>query len=162
MKQYLGQTAHRTAESYIEFVSMEEKACFVERIILYYSSPLTEQGMVLVDTPGAGSMNARHTEMAFNYITSADSIVFVTYYNHAFSRADQAFLTQLGQMKNFIEKDKMFFIVNAADLAATKSDLFDVLHHVERNLEKMEFGKRASSQCQVIWHCCPKEGPLTL
>lgn len=136
MKQYLGQTAHRTAESYIEFVSMEEKACFVERIILYYSSPLTEQGMVLVDTPGAGSMNARHTEMAFNYITSADSIVFVTYYNHAFSRADQAFLTQLGQMKNFIEKDKMFFIVNAADLAATKSDLFDVLHHVERNLEK--------------------------
>ncbi|KAB7706148.1 hypothetical protein F9802_11185 [Bacillus aerolatus] len=136
MKTRLGLSERKTAENYTEFVSVEEKACFVERIVLYYSSPLTEQGMVLVDTPGAGSMNARHTEMAFNYVTSADSIVFVTYYNHAFSRADEAFLMQLGQVKGFIEKDKMFFIVNAADLAATTSDLFDVLRHVEQNLVK--------------------------
>lgn len=130
----LGQLVEKNADTYTEFVSVEEKACFVERIILYYASPLTEQGMVLVDTPGAGSMNARHTEMAFNYITSADSIVFVTYYNHAFSRADQVFLTQLGQVKEFIGKDKLFFIVNAADLATEKSDLKDVLRHIEQNL----------------------------
>ncbi|KMY54176.1 hypothetical protein AC623_09720 [Bacillus sp. FJAT-27231] len=136
IKSQLGQSARKTAEDYTEFVSVEEKACFIERITLYYSSRLTEQGMVLVDTPGAGSMNARHTEMAFNYITSADSIVFVTYYNHAFSRADQAFLTQLGRVKDFTGKDNLFFIVNAADLATAKRDLLDVLQHVEENLIK--------------------------
>lgn len=132
----LGQTERKTVESYTEFVSIEEKACFVERIVLYYSAPLTEQGMVLVDTPGAGSMNARHTEMAFHYVTSADSIVFVTYYNHAFSRTDQVFLNQIGQVKSFMDEDKMFFIVNAADLASAKSEVLDVLCHAEQNLVK--------------------------
>ncbi|MFK2826781.1 dynamin family protein [Bacillus sp. B190/17] len=136
IKGQLGQSKSSTMEAYTEFVSVEEKACFVERIILYYSSPLTEQGMVLVDTPGAGSMNARHTEIAFTYVTSADSIVFVTYYNHAFSRADQLFLMKLGEVKDFIENNKMFFIVNAADLASTTDDLFDVLLHVDQNLVK--------------------------
>ncbi|KKB36873.1 dynamin family protein [Bacillus thermotolerans] len=134
MRTRLGKEERMTVDTYTEFVSVEEKACFVERIQLYYSAPVTEQGMVLVDTPGAGSMNARHTEMAFNYVTSADSVVFVTYYNHAFSRADRAFLMQLGQVKNFKEEDNMFFIVNAADLASSEKDLLSVLQHVEQNL----------------------------
>ncbi|XOS92005.1 hypothetical protein ACLMAB_27305 [Brevibacillus laterosporus] len=29
---------------------------------------MTEQGMVLVDTPGADSINARHTGVAFEYL----------------------------------------------------------------------------------------------
>ena len=41
-------------------------------------------------------MNARHTDVAFHYIKNADAILFVTYYNHAFSQADRRFLTQLG------------------------------------------------------------------
>ena len=47
---------------------------------------LTAQGIVLVDTPGADSVNARHTGVAFNYIKNADAILFVTYYNHASRR----------------------------------------------------------------------------
>ncbi|WP_338754397.1 dynamin family protein [Bacillus sp. FJAT-52991] len=134
MSKRLGQKEIQTIESYGDYVSVEEKACFVEKIKMYYSSPFTEQGMVLVDTPGAGSMNARHTEMAFNYMAEADSVVFVTYYNHAFSRTDQEFLIQLGRVKDYFEHDKMFFVVNAADLAESKQDLLDVLHHVEKNL----------------------------
>ncbi|WP_203362588.1 dynamin family protein [Bacillus sp. REN10] len=134
MNKRLGKKEVQTIASYGEYVSIEEKACFVEKIEMYYSSPFTEQGMVLVDTPGAGSMNARHTEMAFHYIAKADSVVFVTYYNHAFSRTDQEFLIQLGRVKDYFEHDKMFFVVNAADLAESKKDLLDVMHHVEKNL----------------------------
>lgn len=121
-------------EEFQSFVAQEEKACFVEWIELYYDCPLTRQGITLVDTPGADSINARHTGVAFEYIKNADAILFVTYYNHAFSQADQEFLKQLGRVKDVFELDKMFFIVNAADLAKSEEELSLVISHVEDNL----------------------------
>ncbi|WP_202903379.1 dynamin family protein, partial [Gorillibacterium massiliense] len=70
-------------EDFPAYVADETKSCFVETIDLYYDCALTRQGVVLVDTPGADSINARHTGVAFNYIKNADAILFVTYYNHA-------------------------------------------------------------------------------
>ncbi|WP_234447187.1 dynamin family protein, partial [Virgibacillus salexigens] len=37
----------------------------MEAIDLYYDCELTRQGIRLVDTPGADSVNARHTNVAF-------------------------------------------------------------------------------------------------
>lgn len=116
------------------FVAKEEKACFAEYIELFYSCPLTEQGIVLVDTPGADSINARHTGVAFEYMKNADAVLFVTYYNHAFSQADREFLLQMGRVKDTFEMDKMFFLVNAADLAASEEELAGVVAHIEKNL----------------------------
>ncbi|UFJ39431.1 dynamin family protein [Brevibacillus humidisoli] len=116
------------------FVAKEEKACFVELVELFYECPLTAQGITLVDTPGADSINARHTGVAFDYMKNADAVLFVTYYNHAFSQADREFLLQMGRVKETFELDKMFFIVNAADLAASPEELSGVLSHVEKNL----------------------------
>ncbi|HJV45022.1 MAG TPA: dynamin family protein [Bacillota bacterium] len=121
-------------EEFQELVAKEEKACFVEWIELYYACPLTNQGISLVDTPGADSINARHTGVAFEYIKNADAVLFVTYYNHAFSHADREFLQQLGRVKDTFEMDKMFFIVNAADLAKSKEELMHVVDHVKDNL----------------------------
>jgi len=132
----LGQRFQVDAEAYRAYVADETLSCFVQEIDLYIDSPLTSQGIVLVDTPGADSVNARHTDVAFHYIRNADAILFVTYYNHAFSQADRRFLTQLGRVKDQFELDKMFFIVNAADLAADEAELRDVIAHVEANLLK--------------------------
>ena len=121
-------------DEFKELVAKEEKASFVEWIELYYTCPLTEQGISLVDTPGADSINARHTGVAFDYIKNADAVLFVTYYNHAFSHADQAFLQQLGRVKDTFEMDKMFFLVNAADLASSREELIGVVNHVKDNL----------------------------
>ncbi|MGD8192452.1 dynamin family protein [Brevibacillus ginsengisoli] len=121
-------------QAFKSLVAKEEKACFTEFIELYYSCPLTDQGIVLVDTPGADSINARHTGVAFDYIKNADAVLFVTYYNHAFAHADREFLLQMGRVKDTFEMDKMFFVVNAADLAATPEELQGVLEHVEKNL----------------------------
>ncbi|MFD0694752.1 dynamin family protein [Paenibacillus sp. GCM10027628] len=123
-----------TKDEFASYVADESKSCFVEFIELYYSNPLTEQGIIFVDTPGADSINARHTGVAFNYIKNADAILFVTYYNHAFSQADREFLLQLGRVKDSFEMDKMFFIVNAADLASSTDELEGVVKHVETNL----------------------------
>ncbi|MFX3636886.1 MAG: dynamin family protein, partial [Candidatus Pristimantibacillus sp.] len=133
-EQLLGQQISVSQAEYELFVAEESRSCFVSEIELHYDCPLTQQGIVLVDTPGADSVNARHTGVAFNYIKNADAVLFVTYYNHAFSQADRQFLMQLGRVKDQFELDKMFFLVNAADLAADEEELTGVLKHVEQNL----------------------------
>jgi small GTP-binding protein len=119
-----------------EFVAHEEKSCFVEWIELYYDCELTRKGITLVDTPGADSINARHTGVAFDYIKNSDAILFVTYYNHAFSKADREFLIQLGRVKESFQMDKMFFIINAIDLAEDEAEKHSVMEYVTEQLVK--------------------------
>ncbi len=118
-----------------EIVADETQACLIDRVDLYYDCEATRKGMILVDTPGADSLNARHTETSYKYIKSADAVVFVTYYQHAFSRADETFLRQLGRIQDAFERDKFFFIVNAIDLARNPSERQQVLDFVNQQLE---------------------------
>ncbi|MDP4096578.1 dynamin family protein [Paenibacillus sp. P96] len=131
----LGQVLTVEMEEYRGFVAAESKSCFVDRIDLYYDCALTRQGIVLVDTPGADSVNARHTGVTFNYMKHADALVFVTYYNHAFTQGDRQFLTQLGRVKDTLVLDQTFFIVNAADLASSEEELQAVVGHVATELQ---------------------------
>ncbi|WP_373229645.1 dynamin family protein [Cohnella sp.] len=123
-------------EEYRRYAAEEQASCFVAEIDLFVDSPITRSGAVLVDTPGADSINARHTGVAFQYIKNADAVLFVTYYNHAFTEADREFLNQLGSVKDVFELDKMFFIINAADLASSESELESVQAHVGSQLLK--------------------------
>lgn len=136
----LGSVKQVPIDEYRTYVANESRSCFVESIDLYYDCPLTRQGITLVDTPGADSINARHTGVAFEYIKNADAVLFVTYYNHAFAKADREFLIQLGRVKDSFELDKMFFIVNAIDLAANKEEKDEVLGYVESQL--LQYGIR--------------------
>lgn len=136
----LGQSIITGIDDFQGFVANESQSCFVELIDLYYDCPFTRKGVTLVDTPGADSINARHTGVAFNYIKNSDAILFVTYYNHAFSKADREFLIQLGRVKDAFELDKMFFIVNAIDLASSDEEVNDVLGYVKNQLT--EYGIR--------------------
>ena len=113
----LGKIFTVSLEEFSDYATDESKSCFIERIDLYYDCELTRKGVILVDTPGADSVNARHTGTSFNYIKHSDAICFITYYNHPFSRADRNFLDQLGRVKDSFSMDKMFFLLNAADLA---------------------------------------------
>lgn len=123
-------------ETYRHYAAAEQAACYVSEIDLFIDSPLTRSGAVLVDTPGADSINARHTGVAFQYIKNADAVLFVTYYNHAFTEADREFLNQLGSVKDVFELDKMFFVINASDLASSEAELESVRNHVETQLSK--------------------------
>ena len=118
----LAQLLKSEQEEFVKFVAEEDRSCFVESIDFYYDCELTRKGITLVDTPGADSINARHTDVAFEYIRNADAILFITYYNHAFARADREFLVQLGRVKDAFELDKMFFVVNAIDLASDEEE----------------------------------------
>ena len=130
----LGETIESDLTGFSGFVANEEQSCLVEWIEVYYDCELTRKGVTLVDTPGADSINARHTGVAFEYIKNSDAILFVTYYNHAFSKADREFLIQLGRVKDTFALDKMFFIVNAIDLAQDEEEMNAVLDYVEDQL----------------------------
>lgn len=132
----LGTVLEKTLTEFGDYVAKEEKSCFVEWIDLYYDCPLTRQGITLVDTPGADSINARHTGVAFDFIKNSDAILFVTYYNHAFSKADREFLIQLGRVKDSFQLDKMFFIINAIDLADNREEKETVAAYVHEQLLK--------------------------
>ncbi|TWT01021.1 dynamin family protein [Planomicrobium sp. CPCC 101079] len=136
----LGETIRANREEFGDYVAKEEKSCFVDEIDFYYDCELTRSGVTLVDTPGADSINARHTNVAFEYIRNADAILFITYYNHAFARADREFLIQLGRVKDAFEMDKMFFIVNAIDLANSQEEKEAVENYVRNELQR--FGIR--------------------
>ncbi|CAI6081121.1 dynamin family protein [Cohnella sp. JJ-181] len=132
----LGTSFIAEGADYRRYVADEEASCFVASADLHVDAPLTRSGAVLVDTPGADSINARHTGVAFEYIKNADAVLFVTYYNHAFTEADRSFLHQLGSVKDAFELDKMFFVLNAADLASSPEELAGVAAHVESQLLK--------------------------
>ncbi|QQZ11078.1 dynamin family protein [Heyndrickxia vini] len=133
-KEKLGEDIVTDLQEFRGFVANESQSCFVESIDLYYDSELARKGITLVDTPGADSINARHTGVAFEYIKNSDAILFVTYYNHAFSKADREFLIQLGRVKDAFELDKMFFIINAIDLANSEDELNEVQTYVHDQL----------------------------
>ncbi|TKC19654.1 dynamin family protein [Robertmurraya kyonggiensis] len=139
----LGEIIQTDLVEFRDFVANEEKSCLVELIEVYYDCELTRKGITLVDTPGADSINARHTGVAFDYIKNSDAILFVTYYNHAFSKADREFLIQLGRVKDTFEMDKMFFVVNAVDLANNETEKQEVLGYVHDQL--VQYGIRKPS-----------------
>lgn len=131
----LGRAEAAGLDRFAALVADEAQSCFVADIAVHVDCPLTSHSITLVDTPGADSINARHTGVAFDYIKNADAILFVTYYNHAFSHADREFLTQLGRVKDAFALDKMFFVINAADLAQSEAELEEVVAHVRTNLQ---------------------------
>ncbi|KIL48883.1 hypothetical protein KP77_20940 [Jeotgalibacillus alimentarius] len=137
---YLGTEKEVPMEDFEGYVSKEYQSCFVESIDLHADSSIAEQGITLVDTPGADSVNARHTDVSFDYIRNSDAILFVTYFNHAFARADREFLIQMGRVKDSFEHDKMFFIVNAVDLAESEEEKQEVIQYVKKQLQT--FGVR--------------------
>lgn len=134
MKVKVGNTEQIDLDRFASYATDETKACYIKEINVYYDCSITQKGITLVDTPGADSVNARHTNISFEYIKEADAILYVTYYNHALSRADKDFLMQLGRVKESFELDKMFFIINAADLASNQEELQLVQQYVEEQL----------------------------
>lgn len=121
-------------EAFKEYVAEEQKACFVQDVQLFHESYFSQQGLEIIDTPGADSIYSRHTDVTFDFIKHSDAIIYLTYYNHAFSRADKQFLDQLGQVKDQFALDKMFFVINAADLAESEEELHAVEEHVSAQL----------------------------
>lgn len=126
----LGSSFDVDLEELRPFVANEHDACLIHEVTLYYDCPLTEKGIVLIDTPGVNSIHGRHTNVAFKQLRDSDAIFYLNYYNHAFSRADEQFLQQMAKVNEGFRSDKIYFVLNAADLASSPYELNGVRKHV--------------------------------
>jgi len=133
---YLGSQETVDYDTFCSFVTEEEKSCIVKEIELAIDSPWAERGIIFVDTPGADSQFNRHSEVQFGYMRDADAVLFVTYYNHAFTEADRELVIQLGRVQGTGDHH-MFFLVNASDLAADEAERFAVTDYVSNQLTKL-------------------------
>ena len=133
---HLGTSEVVDYETFCAFVAEEEKSCIVKEIELYLDSPWARRGIVFVDTPGADSQFNRHSEVQFSYMRDADAVLFVTYYNHAFTEADRELVIQLGRVQGTGDH-QMFFLVNASDLAADAAERDAVTDYVATQLTKL-------------------------
>lgn len=135
-------------QEYETLAQSERRAMLMKDVTIYFDCPFTKEGYELTDTPGVGSIYRRHSEVAFNEMKHADAILFVSYYNHSFSKGDWEFLLQLGRIQNYFSYDKMFFLVNAADLAKSNEEVSEVLQYVKNELTY--FGFTISTGFSVI------------
>lgn len=137
MSHLLGTTQTYQLDDYVRVISEEVRACFVKESTVYYDCELTLNGVVLVDTPGGNSIHSRHTELAFDYLKKADLILYVAHYQHAFTRQDESFLMQIGRMRESFDSDKVYFVLNASDLAKDAEEITIVQNFFINQLTKL-------------------------
>lgn len=83
----------------------------VREVTVEFPAPRLKDGMVLVDTPGVGSVYRHNTDSAYRYLPYADSAVFLISVDAPLSRVELEYLADIqGHVK------KIFFVLNKIDL----------------------------------------------
>ena len=133
-KPYLGQTLPITSDELIYKISSDHDAIFIHKALLSVPGELTER-FSIVDSPGINSINQRHTKETHNIIANSDLIIYVSYYNHVFSRSDESFLKYIQSIKG--DDFPIIFIINAVDLMKSEEDLEKVTDYMSGSLSHL-------------------------
>ncbi len=87
----------------------------VARIQIQHPARILQTGVILVDTPGIGSIHAHNTRAAYEILNQADAAIFVLSVDSPASRAELDFLAAArGQVSRLI------FALNKADLLSSE------------------------------------------
>ncbi|PTE30297.1 hypothetical protein BUY94_12865, partial [Mammaliicoccus fleurettii] len=111
-------------------------AAFVHKINLRLEEEWLKD-KIIIDSPGLNSNNQRHTRETEQIIASSDLIIYVSYYNHAFTDKDGEFLTYMRDMNNLQQTQGLKFVINAIDLAESEEDKNAVISYVESSLDAL-------------------------
>jgi len=133
-KPYLGQTLPITSDELIHKISSDHDAIFIHKALLAVPCALTER-FSIVDSPGINSINQRHTKETHNIIAGSDLIIYVSYYNHVFSRSDESFLKYIQSIKG--GDFPIIFVINAVDLMKSEEDMEKVMDYMSASLGRL-------------------------
>lgn len=100
----------------------DEYATFVRTVHLQLEHEWLKD-IIIVDSLGLYSNNQRHTNETEKILATADLILYVSYFNHAFTDNDKAFIEHMKDMNQLIENQAFKMVINATDLAETEEDL---------------------------------------
>lgn len=102
----------------------------VRYVEIFYPIDLLQEGLVLIDTPGTGSVFLHNTETTQSFIPKVDAAIFVFSSDPIITQAECDFLSEVTQ-----HVDRLFFVLNKIDLLRPH-ELQDVLSFSQRILSE--------------------------
>jgi GTP-binding protein EngB required for normal cell division len=87
----------------------------VKQVLLEYPSPYLEDGIILIDTPGVGSIYQSNTDETYKYLPKVDAAIFLLSSDQPISQSEIAFLKDI-----FRYSAKTFFVLNKIDYLSEK------------------------------------------
>lgn len=98
-----------------------------------YPSPMLENNVVLVDTPGVNDLNEQRAEVTYGYVPRADAVVFLLDAGQALKDSEREFLRS-----RVLEgaRDRLIFVLGKMDMLSP-DERTAVLDYVRKNLAQM-------------------------
>lgn len=100
----------------------------IKEVDIYYPSPLLKKGVILVDTPGIGSIYKNNTEITENYLYRADVVIFVLAVDPPMTEKEMDFLNEVKEIAN-----KVIFVLNKIDIVS-ESDLEKIINFSKKTI----------------------------
>ncbi len=100
----------------------------VKYVRVLYPSEFLSSGIILIDTPGVGSLYENNTDVTYGFLPHVDAGIFLLTVDPPLSKEEIAFLKDI--LPNV---EKLFFILNKIDYVG-KNDLEEVLEFSKSNL----------------------------
>lgn len=87
----------------------------VKQVLLKHPSPYLKDGIMLIDTPGVGSIYRNNTDETYNYLPKVDAAIFLLSSDQPISQSEIDFLKDITRYSA-----KTFFILNKIDYLSEK------------------------------------------
>ncbi|ULG73330.1 dynamin family protein [Macrococcus brunensis] len=119
-----------------KFTAVDAHSAFVDRIYLQYEIDFLKD-KVIIDSPGIGSTNMRHTNETTEIIADSDLLIYVSYFNHVFTENDKQFIQYLNELQILSTDSATFYVINAIDLARNNTEIEQVKNYFSSELEQL-------------------------
>ncbi|KLU59584.1 bacterial dynamin-like protein [Peptococcaceae bacterium CEB3] len=118
----------------------------VSHVEIAYPSDFLQRGVVLVDTPGVGSVQEANTRETLDYLPRIDAAIFLLSADQPLNTEELSFLET---SRSFAPR--YFFILNKIDLLSNE-DLAESLSYCERVLSEKMQEKVSVHPVSALWH----------
>jgi small GTP-binding protein len=117
-----------------DWVTVEGRhAAEVRFVEVGWPSPMLEDKVTLVDTPGVNDLNEQHAEITYEYVPRADAVIFLLDAGQALKESERMFLASRILERS---KDRLIFVIGKIDLL-TPAEIEDVTSYVRDHLGKI-------------------------
>ncbi|MGM0843687.1 MAG: dynamin family protein [Bacillota bacterium] len=105
----------------------------IKYIKLFLNSPLLQERMVLIDTPGVNDLSEQRAEVTHSFLPRADVVIFMSSLTAALKKSEQKFIEE--RLKK-IGMDRVIFALNFMD-RIDEDELDEVIDFAERRIQGM-------------------------
>ena len=101
----------------------------VKSVTIYTDSQFVEDGVIVVDTPGTNTTNAKHEQITYSQIDRSNAAVFLFKAGEAGKASDYSFLVDTSK-----KIDKFFFVVNRIDEVGGIEEAGRIIEDIQRKV----------------------------